>query len=159
MYMYSVIALECQLVSLAKDRTLHLWPLEEQLKQDLETDIKSESYVNIDTPTSSIKPTTVPSNIDEVETSFGPLPAGSDLTNPVVGSPGSVSGSPSTSSVSIPAAMVSSSPSIFQSPSSHTLAQEFALLSLELSNLEMEKVRVGERREGERGIYCTLNNV
>ena len=139
---------DCQLVSLSKDHTLRIWLIEEQIQQDLEVDMPVEtSYVQVESLRDRSGLTLAPLNPGlEAETSFGVV------TTPSSSFEGSPHNTPNTSipiskpgsTILIPPntpAPTPSNNSMFFSPSpSHTLAQEFALLNLDMLNLEMERV-------------------
>ena len=145
-------------MSLSKDKTLRIWPLSEQLQQDLETDLMIDTtYIHIEPPGDShtLQPQTPPSVKAgiEAESSFGgvlpkktmqssssPSLSSNFLNNststpsPKMGFPGGVS-TPGTPSLS------STNSSFFSPSPSDTLAHEFSLLT-DIPNLEMERVRV-----------------
>ena len=148
-------------MSLSKDRTLHIWSLEEQLQQDLDIDFIETSYVTVDSPQNQTTITPAKPGV-EAETSFsiGPnieITDGSDTQDiSTGGSPQSniattstpniktsLSTQPQTPSphvLNFPGNTSSSSTSFFAASPSQTLAQEFALLNLDIPNMEMEIV-------------------
>ena len=143
-------------MSLSKDRTLHIWSLGEQLQQDLDIDFIETSYVAIDSLQNQTTFTpTKPQGI-EAETSFsiGPnieITDGSDTQDiSIGGSPQSNIATTSTPNIKTnlsmqpqtpsPHVTSSSSTSFFGASPSQTLAQEFALLKLDIPNMEMEIV-------------------
>lgn len=148
-------------MSLSKDRTLHIWSLEEQLQQDLDIDFIETSYVTVDSPQNQTTITPAKPGV-EAETSFsiGPnieITDGSDTQDiSTGGSPQSniattstphiktsLSTQPQTPSphvLNFPGNTSSSSTSFFAASPSQTLEQEFALLNLDIPNMEMEIV-------------------
>ena len=141
--------LGCQLLSLSKDRSLHVWPIGEQLKQDLHFDAGTTEPSHNDSTdapsphsTSSSESKVRPKQIiAEAETSFSiePFPTslvsdgGLDVSFPTT---------PINKSFNILSSSNEATPtsSIFGMSATRTLSQEFNQVNLEIPNLEMERV-------------------